>query len=172
MLCGTLAFGKEIGERICKARQTYMQQHHTIVFSVLVVITYSFAITCCENIIIVDYINASIENRLITVVITCFSTATLMSDLEATLGRCSIPDGNNAIQNRFKTPRKSTRHLGFTGNEHLFPNKLTKLSTTESAGPSQFSELKQKAEIAFSHKTEKSVESRAALSVLLNNNNK
>ena len=79
-----------------------------------------------------------------------------MSDLEATLGRCSIPDGNNAIQNRFKTPHKSTRHLGFTGNEHLFPNKLTKLSTTESAGPSHFSELKQKAEIAFSHKTEKS----------------
>ena len=72
-----------------------------------------------------------------------------MSDLEATLGRCSIPDGNNAIQNRFKTPHKSTRHLGFTGNEHLFPNKLTKLSTTKGAGPSQFNVLKQNRETAF-----------------------
>ena len=64
VLCGTLVFDKEIGERICKARQRCMQQHHTIVFSVLVVITYSFAITCCEN-IIVDYINASFEKKMV-----------------------------------------------------------------------------------------------------------
>jgi len=65
VLCGTLVFDKEIGERICKAKQRCMQQHHTIVFSVLVVITYSFAIMYCENIIIVDYINASFEKKMI-----------------------------------------------------------------------------------------------------------